>query len=452
MRARDGPARARAFVAVAAAMVLAAAAVRGQTTGSIEGRLTDSEGGALAGAAISARSASLQGTRTAVTDRDGTFRFPSLPPGDYAVRADREGFRSMERTAAVRLDATARVDLVLEPLQKEQVLVSGETPVIDPASTTSGTSYTSRVIAHLPVARNYADIVRSNPGVSTDRGDTEGRSLALTIYGATSAENLWIIDGVNTTNPFKGIQGKAINNEFIEAVEVKTGGFQPEYGRALGGIINVITKSGGNAYHGDGFVYYDSSGTAAESEFRPGDSEIATMRVADGHRVDYGVDLGGFLLKDRLWIFGAYNRVDLRGDLSRVESSTFVSSEDRFPFDSTEYLYSGKLTWNAAPSTSVVGTVFADPSSSSGAAGADPRQGLGAIFVNPPVSPDPSTWFSSRDQGGTDFGVRLSQLFGSRAIATLQGGYHRDKNALTAPDGIRTEDWTCPGGTPAHPC
>ena len=111
------------------------------------------------------------------------------------------------------------------------------------------------------------------------------------------------------------------------------------------------------------------------------------MRVADGARFDYGVDLGGFIVKDRLWFFAAYNRVDFRGDLSRVESSTYVSSEDLFPFDSTEDLYSGKLTWNAAPSTTVVGTVFADPSATSGAAGADPRQG--AVFVTPPVSTGP---------------------------------------------------------------
>jgi hypothetical protein len=288
--------------------------------------------------------------------------------------------------------------------------------------------------------------------VSTDRGDTEGRSLALTVYGATSAENQWIIDGVNTTDPFKGIQGKAINAEFIQEVEVKTGGYQPEYGRALGGIVNVITKSGGNAYHGDGFVYYDSQGTAAEKEFRPGDSVVAEMRVADGSRLDYGVDLGGFLVKDRLWVFAALNRVDFSGDLSRVESKPPVSRDDRFPFASTEYLYSGKLTWNAAPSTSFVGTVFADPSSSSGAADADPRQGLGSIFVTPIESSDPSTWFSARDQGGTDFGVRVSQLFGSKAIATIQGSYHRNRNALTAPDGIRYVDWTCAGGTRDAPC
>jgi outer membrane receptor protein involved in Fe transport len=433
-------------------VLLAARAGRGQTTGDIEGHLTDSAGGALSGASVSATSPSLPGTRTAVADAQGAFRFPAVPPGEYTVRADLQGFRSARNTATVRLDGTARVDLVLEPLQTEEVLVSGEPAVIDLTSTTSGTNYTSQVITRLPVSRNYADIVRSNPGVSTDRGDTQGRSLALTIYGATSAENQWIIDGVNTTNVFKGVQGKAINNEFIQEVEVKTGGYGAEYGRALGGVINVITKSGGNEFHGDAFAYYDSTSTAAQKQFKPGDSGVAEMRVADGWRLDYGADLGGFILEDRLWVFGAFNRVELRGDLSRVESSAYVSTEDRFPFDSTEDLYSGKVTWNAGPSTTVVGSVFADPSGSSGAAGADPRQGLGAVFVTPIVNPERSTWFSAREQGGTDFGVRLSQLFGSKAIATLQGAYHRDKNALTAPDEIRYEDFTCDGGTPQFPC
>ena len=103
------------------------------------------------------------------------------------------------------------------------------------------------------------------------------------------------------------------------------------------------------------------------------------MRVVDGDRFDYGADLGGFLLKDRLWFFGAYNRVTLGSDVSRLQSSRHVSTEDRFPLDATSNLYSGKLTWNLAGSTTIVGTVFADPSTSSGAAGADPRQGLGVV-------------------------------------------------------------------------
>ncbi len=439
-------------LAIVVTGLLLAARASGQTTGGIEGRASDSDGGAVPGASVSATSPNLQGTRTAVADRTGLFRLPGLPPGEYTVRAALTGFRTAEKTASVRLDGTARVDLLLEPLRAEEILVSGEAPAIDPTSTTTGTNYTSEVITRLPVSRNYADIVRSNPGVSTDRGDTQGRSLALTIYGATSAENQWIIDGVNTTNVFKGVQGKAINVEFIQEIEVKTGGYQAEYGRALGGVVNVITKSGGNEFHGGAFVYDDSTGTAAQRQFKPGDSGISQMRIADGRRLDYGADLGGFIFKDRLWIFGAFNRVEFRGDLSRVESSAHVSSEDRFQLDTTENLYSGKLTWNAGSSTTVVGTIFADPSTTSGAAGADPRQGLGAVFVTPVVSPERSTWFSARDQGGTDFGVRLSKLFASKAIATLQGSYHQDKSTLTAPGGVRYEDWTCGRGTPKSPC
>jgi hypothetical protein len=433
-------------------LLISCTPVLAQTTGDITGRITDGSGTGLPGVAVEARSPSLQGTRAAVSSRDGIYRFPGVPPGVYAISATLSGFDAVEASVTVPLDATATANLQMRISVRESVLVSGEAPLVDVTSTTTGTTYTNKVVSRLPVARNYAAIVSSNPGVSTDRGDTQGRSLALTVYGATSAENQWIIDGVNTTNVFKGVQGKAINNEFVEEVEVKTGGYQAEYGRALGGVVNVITKSGGNAFHGDAFLYHDSSDTAAHHEFKPGDSAIAQMRVPDGRRLDYGVDLGGFLLKDRLWFFGAYNRVDLHGHVSRVESSEHVSSDDRFPFDAVEDLYSGKVTWNVATATTVVGTVFADPSTTSGAAGADPRQGVGSVYVTPIDNLDPSTWSSARAQGGTDFGLRATRLFGSRAIATFQGGLHRDRNSLTAPDGIRYRDETCSGGTPESPC
>ena len=309
----------------------AVASVRGQTTGSILGRIVDPTGAALPGVTIEAASPSLQGVRTATSNQDGSYRIPVVPPGQYRIRASLPGFRAAEKDATVRLDATATADFTLEPAAAEQVVVSGEAPRIDSTSTTTGTNYTSSVINHLPVARNYADIVKSNPGVSTDVGATQGRSLALTIYGATSAENQWIIDGVNTTNVYQGVQGKAINNEFVQEVEVKTGAYQAEYGRALGGVINVITKSGGNDFHGEGFVYYDSTGTRAEQQLKSGDLTITQTRVTDGERFDYGVDLGGYLLKDRLWFFGAYNRVTLDGHLSRVVPTTAVPAGSSSP-------------------------------------------------------------------------------------------------------------------------
>jgi len=289
-------------------LLLTALILGAQTTGTIQGTIRDTAGTPLPGVTVEATSPSLQGTRSVVTRADGNYRFPAVAPGTYRVKATLPSLASAEKATTVSLDATATVDMTLDLVAREEVFVSGAIPLVDVTSTTSGTNYTSKVIARLPVARNYADIVRSNPGVNTDRGETQGRSLALTFYGATSVENQWIIDGINTTNVLKGIQGKAINNEFVEEVEVKTGGYQAEYGRALGGIVNVITKSGGNRFRGDVFAYFDSNETRASRTVTPED-ELSGMRITPTRRWDYGADLGGYIFKDRLWFFAAYNQI-----------------------------------------------------------------------------------------------------------------------------------------------
>ena len=341
-------------------------------------------------------------------------------------------------------------DFVLSMRTAEEIVVSGGAPPIDLGSTTGGTTYDSATVAKLPTARNYADIVRANPAVDVDRGQTQGRALGLTIYGATSAENQWRIDGVNTTNAQRGIQGKTINSEFVQEIEVKAGGYPAEYGGALGGVVNVVTKSGGNQFHGGGFAYFDGSSTSAQQRFTDQDAAVDEMRAADFSRWDYGVDLGGYVLADRLWFFGAYDRISQSGDVSRVVASPLVSTDERFPLQGTDNLYSGKLTWNAAASTSVVASVFADPSSSSGAAGADPRQDqdLGRFQGTAIVNPDPSTWYSQRTVGGTDYGLRLTQILGSEGLVSAQAAHHQDRNLLTAADEVRYLDCRAVGFCP----
>jgi outer membrane receptor protein involved in Fe transport len=424
-----------------------------QTTGDIEGRVTDPSGGGLAGATVTATSPNLQGTRVTLTDINGFFRIPAVPPGAYLVRGTLPGFRPAEMTATVPLDGTGSVALSLEASATAEVTVNAQAPLLDATSTTGGTTYTSRVVARLPVSRNYADIVHSNPGVNTDQGETQGRSLALTIYGSTSAENQWIVDGINTTNVIKGFQGKAINTEFVQEVEVKTGGYQAEYGRSTGGVINVITKSGGNAFHGDAFVYYNDYNSQASEVFTAQDTVVNEMRIADYRRTDYGADLGGPIFRDRLWFFAAYDRVDQPGEVTRRTDSLLVPAGMPFPLDSTNELYSGKLTWNIAASSTLVATAFSDPTTNSGAGRADPRQGR--FLVRPVLNPDPGTWQADRQIGGTDFGVRFQHLFGSSSILSLQGARHEDRYLLE-PVGpgsrVRLEDWTCEGGTPVQPC
>ena len=198
-------------------------------------------------------------------------------------------------------------------------------PLVDVASTTQGSNFSAKVIDKLPVGRNYADVVFTQPGVQADFGETQGRSLAISIYGSTSSENLFLIDGVNTTNVIKGFQGKDINNEFIQEVEVKTGGYQAEYGRNTGGVVNVITKSGGNEFHGGVFGYYNDTGMRADIKIpqtpdfsETGDAAQTAIGpntfLSKDNRQEYGADLGGFMLKDKIWFFGAYDRVTINQD------------------------------------------------------------------------------------------------------------------------------------------
>ncbi len=414
--------------------------------------VTDAVGFPFPGATVEATSPSLQGTRTATSGRDGAYRIPAAPPGEYRITASLAGFRSTQKTATVRLGATATADFVLEPAADEQVLVSGEAPLIDGTSTTAGTNYTSRIIGQIPVGRNYADIALANPGTGTDFGYTDGRYLPLTIYGATSSENQWMIDGVNTTDVRFGTQGKAMTNEFVQEIEVKTGGYSAEYGRATGGIINVVTKSGGNAFHGDAFAYYDSADTMAARQIEPHQQLLFATKVDDGTSLDYGANLGGFLLKDALWFFASYDRATLDAHVSRLVPRGNVPTDYLFPLEAEANLYSGKLTWNATPSTTIVGGAFGDPNSNSGLAGADPRRGLTDLQPQNVLSTDPDTWYSYRRQGGTDYSLRATQLFGPDVVANLQGSYHESRSSLTASDEVRVTDLTCAGGTPAAPC
>ena len=339
--------RSRIFSILLVCLLLTVPAlVLAQTTGTIEGTITDQSGAALPGVTVDLAGASLQGARSAVTSADGRYRFLSVAPGAYTVTATLSGFGRVQKKATVTLDATITANLQMNLSTTAEVTVTGEAPLIDTSSTTGGSTYTAKVIVG-PAASAATTPTSSSRTPASTRTAARRRAArnALTIYGATSVENQYIIDGVNTTNVIKGFQGKALNGEFIQEVEVKTGGYQAEYGRALGGVVNVITKSGGNEFHGDAFGYYDSFATAREPGSLPahghragqhdlqrdGPDTLTGMRIADYEKLDGGFDLGGFAWKDRIWFFMAYDRViyptsgrALRGSARPVGNNTAV--------------------------------------------------------------------------------------------------------------------------------
>ena len=417
-------------------LLLIAPIVFAQTTGEILGTVADTQGGALPGVTVEATSPNLQGTRTTVTGANGNYRMPTLPPGSYRVRAVLSGFSTAEKTATVSLDATATVNFTMQITQREEVVVSGEAPVVDTSNTTIGSNYTAKVMEKLPLGRNYASVVQLQPGVNTDTGDLQGRGLALSLYGSTSAENLFLIDGINTNQVNRGVQGKIINNEFIQEVEVKTGGYQAEYGRSTGGVINVITKSGGNEFHGDVFASY--SPASFRSDQVREDSDQFNTTLDEVENTDYGADLGGFFVKDRIWFFTAYNRGDNSQD--RVPMAAQSVRGQHFREDITYNLFSSKLTFNIAQGSTLVGTYFRDP-----------EHRDGAIFT--PTGADPNSFAGRRDIGSEDYAARFNQLFGSFGVLTLQYSKHKDRYVFKPlnPDVPGIQDRTVPSDYPFFP-
>jgi hypothetical protein len=443
-------------------LLLVPVALLGQTTGTVEGTITDQSGAALPGVTVEIASPSLQGTRTAVTSANGEYRFPSLPPGTYTVTATLAGFGKVEKKAIVTLDRLTNASMQMNLSTTAEVTVTGEAPLVDTTSTTTGTNYNAKIIDKLPVSRNYTDIVFAQPGVQADFGENQGRSPTrfggISIYGSTSGENQYLIDGVNTTNVIKGFQGKDLNNEFVQEVEVKTGGYQAEYGRNTGGVINVITKSGGNEFHGGAFGYYNDTGMRALPEQGNPDAyatpEFSETGAAQHYynrvsppnyffdkdvRQEWGMDLGGYFWKDKIWFFGAYDRVQINQDWQMLDPAAPTygpTSGLLFPNSYTQNKYSGKLTINATQSTSIVGSVFSDHQTQ-----------LGNIAS--PLSLVSATYSGRRDTGGPDYGARLNQLFGSVGIFTFQYAQHRDKyRTLPAdPTAVSLLDYTASGGS-----
>ncbi|HEX9458241.1 MAG TPA: TonB-dependent receptor, partial [Thermoanaerobaculia bacterium] len=384
-----------------------------QTTGTISGRVIDSSGAAIPGVTVEATSTALQGTRVAVSDGAGLYRLFLLPPGSYSVAFTLTGFAAKKNAGVtVALGKETTVDAVLAPAMTESITVGSFAPPIDTSSNTLGTNLTATQIETLPTQRDYSSVAQITPGVSTDAVQTDDKQTpSITVYGSSGAENAFIIDGVNTTNMEYGFQGKELNFEFIDAFEVKTGGYEAEYGRATGGIINVITKSGSNEIHGDVFGYDNSDSFQANSRTVVGSSPGGFTKK------DYGADLGGFILRDRLWFFGAYDQVrNTQGNILSAGPAAGSSAASL----SHRNLGSAKVTFSLTPTQTFIGTFLQDP-----------RVDTGAINdANHSLIGDPATYLGRQDFGGRDYALRYDGIAGSQWLFSAQGARHKENNSV----------------------
>jgi outer membrane receptor protein involved in Fe transport len=408
--------RSRLLVTVCAAVLLAVGAYA-QTTGSIQGTASDEHGAALPGVTVEAASPNLQGTKTVVTDTGGKFRFVFMPPGVYTIKCVLQGFSRVEQTG-IRVELGRMVSLQVEMRSafKEEVVVSGGVPLIDVRSPEMGSNITAAQIASLPTLRNYAAIVQTAPGTNQDASGT-------VVYGSSGAENAYYIDGVNTTEIERGQQGKDLQPEFIQEVQVKTGGYQAEFGRATGGMINAITKSGGNEFHGDAFGYYD--GSSLQNKVSTEHQQFITTGTGSYFdksftRKDYGADVGGFVLKDKIWFFGAYDHVDNATDEQVAKDFTPYGGPAQgqiYTATRKRDLWSGKLTWRVTPNHSFIVSAFGDPTTDGG-----PGTANGHGLAGPET-----TFMEDVNQGGTDKVARYEGVLGTSWVVNVQAAQHMEK-------------------------
>lgn len=373
-------------------LALVGLAAAQETTGTISGRIVDPQGLAVPGATVTITGA--QGSRTVVTDVEGRFNAPFLTPGLYTVRAELQGFRAVEqRNIMVSLGQTVTLSFQMQVGGlTETVEVQADAPIVDTSSATTGAILNSELFERVPVGRRVTDTLYLAPGVTTSGVGTANPSFS----GSSGLDNTYVIDGVNITNPGYGAigsysivfgsLGQATPFDFIQEVQIKTGGYEAEFGQSIGGVVNVITKSGSNELRGSGFGYFQPS--ALEGDWRQFQSENGSVNTRAMQLNDVGVEGGFPLVRDRLFAFGAIN--------PSWEARTFVAPEG-FPLGSLGEVdrerrtiaYSGKLTWQAANGHRVDGSFFGDPSK-----GENGPQRTGALRAND------TSQFSALEYGG----------------------------------------------------
>lgn len=306
-------ARALSTCAMVVAVLLTAAPLAAQTvTGTLFGRVVDSDRLPLPGATVTISSPQLiGGAQTRVTGQEGDYRFPALPPGTYNIQIEMPNFATYTRSGIILgAGASIGVDAMLKVASlQETVTVTGESPMVDSKSAQMRETATTEFIENIPTGRTFVDVFNLMPGVVYGNYNvaTTGTN---SVHGGSVRNNVFSLDGVNVNDPLVAYPGTDVNLETIEEVQVTTAGMSAEFGSASGAVFNVITKSGGNQLAGQVNGYFrneDMQGSNVTDELRQQGVREGTKLIQAS---DWGGSLGGPILRDRLWYFANYQRID----------------------------------------------------------------------------------------------------------------------------------------------
>ncbi len=338
-----------------------------QTRGSISGQVVDTNKAAVAGATVKVTGA--EGERTVTTNDQGMYTVDNLIPGTYKVRIEAPNFKATEVSDVVVFvgkTATTNVTLAAGNISETVTVTAGAE--IDQASTAGGSNLNDQLYKNVPLSRGVSSLFYLAPGTT---GGLGGGADNPSISGGSALDNLYIADGVNITDSaFGGIGtfsriygalGTGINTSFVKEVQIKTSGFEPQYGQSQGGIINIITQSGGNEYHGAIYGFARPKSFEATSRFTDDFNVNKGGKFLHHESYDVGADVGGPIVKNKLFFFGSFNPTVNRDIVRGAQGSRILTLLGDTVERTRTLNYAFKTDWNINPNHQVTFSIFGDP-------------------------------------------------------------------------------------------
>lgn len=340
------------------------------TGGDLMGRVTDESKGVLLGATVTVINQDTNLTRITTSDAKGAFKVPALAPGTYRVTAAFQGFASQTRDGVIlQLGQTVDFELALKlaGVQEELTIVSGS-PVVDVTNTSVSSVVGQQQIENLPINfRNFIGFSIITPGVTTDRTPQQGATATsgLSFTGQRARSNNIMVDGLDNNDVLVGGVGATFSQEAIREFHVLTDSYSAEFGKATGGVVNIVTRSGTNEFHGNAFWYFRNEGLNAKDYFEKYDvfGDPVDREKAPFSANQYGATLGGPIDKDKTFFFVSFERADLTAsNYVNIEASAagllnargFPVKTGAVPYDYKIWDLLGKLDHQWNPNSTLV--------------------------------------------------------------------------------------------------
>ncbi len=379
-------------------LLCTAGVVYSATTSVIAGKVVDDTGAYLVGVKVTLSGPNMPGERSLFTDDKGEFRFVEVPPGsDYQIVAETPGMKTTVLKGIIaRLNDTTFTTVEMEiGVVTMKLEVIDDAPVMDTTSATTKTTVPREFQERLPGNDSFQDAF-SMGGGTVGAGNPK-------VHGAQETDNTYLFDGIDTTDPVTSTFGSNLNADAVAEVETQTSGFEAEYGRAMGGIVNAITKSGGNEFEGSfrlKKVYYGWNSTS--------------KHVGGYQKDDWWeptITFGGPILKDRIWFFLTYKRIDRDLETEARVSKVGPEEWEYAKVDASQLWQDifGKLTFQINPSNKLVVEYISDPAVIHGE-----TDGTGTY------SPEA---MEKQEQGGDNFGVEYTHLISKDMFFNVKLGF-----------------------------